>query len=172
MTQKRAPVFHRGSRWRLFRLILCADPILTELQIQFAASASLLAPPLLGRLSEIQPSNATSVTRRGWSISKRLSKGSMRSENSPNEQRQDDSAWLDFSMTTVALAGSGRVTGKPEVAPKWGSQLATTRNPRSTRANRWVARSPETNTNDRASSESFIRHMLPDHEPPFQPYGG
>jgi len=35
----------------------------------------------------------------------------MRSENSPNEQRQDDSAWLDFSMTTVALAGSGRVTG-------------------------------------------------------------
>jgi hypothetical protein len=40
----------------------------------------------------------------------------MRSENSPNEQRQDDSAWLDFSMTTVALAGSGRVTGQPEMS--------------------------------------------------------
>jgi hypothetical protein len=40
----------------------------------------------------------------------------MRSENSPNEQRQDDSAWLDFSMTTVALAGSGRVTAHSSVS--------------------------------------------------------
>jgi hypothetical protein len=44
----------------------------------------------------------------------------MWSENSPNEQRQDDSAWLDFSMTTVALAGSGRVTGNPDNGRKWG----------------------------------------------------
>src|ERR1035437_10071509 len=43
----------------------------------------------------------------------------MRSENSPNEQRQDDSAWLDFSMTTVALAGSGRVTANPSPTRFW-----------------------------------------------------
>jgi hypothetical protein len=42
----------------------------------------------------------------------------MRSENSPNEQRQDDSAWLDFSMTTIALAGSGRESRPGEFHPE------------------------------------------------------
>jgi hypothetical protein len=42
----------------------------------------------------------------------------MRSENSPNEQRQDDSAWLDFSMTTVALAGSGWSSSPGEFHPE------------------------------------------------------
>jgi len=32
--------------------------------------------------------------------------------------------------------------------------------------------SPETKTNNRAASEFFIRHTLPDHEPPFRLYGG
>ena len=112
-TQKRAPRVPGGSLWRLPRLILCANPIQTELQIPFAGSASLLSPPRLGRLTWIQPSNATSVICRGWSISKKLSKESMRSGNSRNEQRQDDTAWLEFSVTTAALAGSGRVTANP-----------------------------------------------------------